>query len=268
MKIDELLNPLVPQPLLEGLTLSIYEDLIQDLMLEDDAAAPPADSSPPAATGGTLGTTATTPVVDGSGSHNCGPYEIEHWGGGPIGVGPVFGGAWFNQLYASVKQLITAKRIKTRMKQIGISTKGAARVEKAAKNAAKNVKDLLSNPRRVAYQTPVWTTQKMPKPMLKKWNEHFGEEFQKELAKLTVDDLFEGVNANDLATQWLGVKTLGDAQPALRSEEEQFLDRGRQAKRQVIDTPMGKTVVILYTLGDKKMVRLETADRKMKSYVA
>lgn len=154
------------------------------------------------------------------------------------------------------------------MKDIGISSKGSERVDKAAKNAAKNVRDLLSKPQNTAFNIPLWTTKKPPKSIVKTWNEHFGEEFQKELALLTVDDLYEE-RINDImayAASQLGVSK-EKLQPALKTEADRILDDGKQISRKIIDTPAGKIVIIHYKLGPSQMVRIEDQDGKIKNLV-
>ena len=160
MKLDELFNT---HNVSVGVALEeAFIRIFDDVLLEDEGDGPgdmsdlPPPNSPP-----------PTP-----------PY------GGGWGHGPVMGGPWFNQLYASLKQLVVAQNILKRLGVLGLNnSEGKKRVKNAAKIAAKHVKLLMSNPGAVAYRIPVWTTAGAPKFIIKKMNEEFTKVFEEQLRK-------------------------------------------------------------------------------------
>lgn len=180
MKIDELLNPPV---LLEGRRLTIYEELLPLLLMEEgegggDAGGVPAVGDSTGGSGDITGEPVQPPSVGTTPTTSTGG-----WGRGPLaGFG---GGRWFNEFYNSLKNLVVTNRILKRMTQLGISKQGKKRVKMAAKVAARNVNLLLSNPGATAYRIPQWTFDKPKTPVIKRWNEGFAHEFKNELAKIT-----------------------------------------------------------------------------------
>lgn len=170
MKLDELLG----NTLLEGKRLEIYEDLLPLLLIEDgdggggggfgDIPTPNPPDTPP------------IPSTPGNGGWGHGPFRP---GGG------MNGNHWFGEFYNTLKNLIIAGNVLKRMKELGISAAGTKRIKDAAKKAAKNVNDLLSNPRATAYRIPQWTFDSPKTPVIKRWNEAFAHEFKAELTKLT-----------------------------------------------------------------------------------
>jgi hypothetical protein len=95
---------------------------------------------------------------------------------------------WFNELHRTLKNLAIASNINKRLKELGVKNAGAERVEGAVKTAAKQVKNLLSNPGDTAYKIPVWRFGSPPKPVIKKWNEAFELAFKAELAKINLNE--------------------------------------------------------------------------------
>jgi len=120
------------------------------------------------------------------------------WGRGPFNPGVGFGaGHWFTEFYKTIKYLVVAKKVKKRMKELGISNSGMARVSQAATTAAKNVSDLLNNPRATAYRIPQWTFDKPKTPTIKRWNEGFAYEFKRELSKLNEQQIVDNNLGDD-----------------------------------------------------------------------
>jgi len=174
--------------LLEGKRLEVYEALLPLLLIEEDGEAA-GTTNPGDASGGVVDPTPVTsttaadsaPSTRSDGGWGRGPFN-------PMGNGP---GRWFIELYNSVKQLIIANNIVKRMKELGISSAGASRVQKAAKQAASNVNYLLSNPMATVNRIPVWTFDKPKAPRIKRWNEAFAYEFKAELAKLNEKQILD-----------------------------------------------------------------------------
>ena len=185
------------KPLLEGINLRVYEELLPFFLLNEDGeggdagggvGVPAGDTSgPPQAPDlGVQPTPPTVPVVTpppltvpmGGGWYQPGPFR-------PNGSG-MNGNHWFNQLYSTLKSLAISSNISKRLKELGITGDGAARVRLAQKTAAKHVKLLLSNPGATAYRIPVWTTATPPKTVIKIWNEEYKKEFAKQLSLIKV----------------------------------------------------------------------------------
>ena len=178
MRITELTAK--PKPLLEGVKLRVYDELLPLFLLNEEegggeAGSPAGDTSgPPQVTD--LGTQPTPPnVTVGQGWYRPGPFRPS---------GGMNGNHWFNQLYSTLKTLAVASNISKRLKELGITGEGAKRVRMAQKTAAKHVKLLLSNPGATAYRIPVWTTATPPRVVIKTWNEEYTKAFAKELAKV------------------------------------------------------------------------------------
>lgn len=160
MKLEELKSTSI---VLEGEQQTIYEALLPLLVVETADGVVAGDGQP--------GDVSTSP---GAG-----------WGHGPFRPGGgMNGNHWFNEFYRTIKNLVITKKVLSRMKEIGIDDAGQKRVQQAAKNAAKQVNDLLMNPRATAYKIPVWTFDKPKTPVIKRWNEGFAHEFKRELSKL------------------------------------------------------------------------------------
>lgn len=187
MKVNELIYDKESSPLLEGRRLDIYEALIPLLTITEEngggdggGGGEGGESSP--GDGGTPKDVVPDPPP-------VTPPGYYGWFRTGPGMGPVYGGLWFNQLYSTVKNLTVATNILKRLKALNIKGEGAKRVKQAQKTAAKHVRLLLSNPGATAYRIPVWTTNKPPKQLLKVWNEAFALEFQKELNKIPTEIL-------------------------------------------------------------------------------
>ena len=172
MKISELLQE---EDLLEG-----FEDEVIALyttLLEDEG-------------GGEGGFDTSGPPVVPMGPQ---PTPPNGYGGGWVRGGPFRpfsgGGKWFGELYGSVKRLAVAKKIKDRLKQLGIKGIGVDRIDGAYKSALFNVRDLIKNPQKTAYHFPKWTT-KVPKmPKIPVWREALAIEFAKELSKMKLNEI-------------------------------------------------------------------------------
>lgn len=181
MKLQELVTP---TPILEGVRLEIYEELLPLLVQEDDGGGGGEGGGDFG--GGEVGEVDTGDRDDEPPRERSGGWWYRP--GTFVGNG---GGRWFMDLYNSVKQLVVATNIVNRMKQIGIPASGMARVQQAAKSAARNVNDLMSNPRATTTRIPTWTFDKPNTPKIKRWNEGFAHEFKKELAKLDEQQILD-----------------------------------------------------------------------------
>lgn len=129
MKVNELLYGMLTEEQTSKVD-DVIEQLIELLLTEEDGLiGDPIDGSPVSQP--TSPPESDTPAPGAP--HDPGPYS---------GIASL----WFKTLIGQMNWLFTAKRIKSRMKQVGIKGEGARRVGDSIKIAQANIGRLFSNP--------------------------------------------------------------------------------------------------------------------------